>query len=78
MGINPGLEGLCYILILDGEINHHNMVLSSITQEMLRNQLKREGIESIKDVFLASCNQKGEIFYQLKENALNHKGEPKL
>lgn len=77
MGIKPGLEGPCYILVLDGQINHRNMDLAGVTQEELRNQVQREGVSSLKDIFLASCNQKGEIFYQLKESALTNKGGQK-
>ena len=71
MGIQPELNGLCYIIVLDGVVNRHNMDLANVTEDQLKQGMQREGVRDVRDIFIASCNQKGEIFYQLKDTVFH-------
>lgn len=76
VGINPvtkedlniitSQEQLPVTLILDGKINFKNLASIHQTEEWLYLQLESNNISSVKEVFLATKDSKGEFFYQLK------------
>ena len=60
-------DGLPCMLISDGSINKEELKRSGHSMMWLNEELKKHGIKSIKDVFVASENSAGEFFVQKKE-----------
>ncbi|AZR73160.1 hypothetical protein BBF96_07040 [Anoxybacter fermentans] len=67
LGIPTSYEGLPTPLIMDGKINHKNLLEINLTEEWLRDQLRKQGVQSVEDVVFASLNTKGELFFATKE-----------
>jgi len=65
--IPTAYEGLPTDLIIDGRIMSENLKHINRDQTWLKNELKKLGINNIHDVFFASLDSSGKIFYQLKE-----------
>lgn len=59
-------EGLPYTLIIDGEIVEDNLRKTGLDRQWLQNELAKFGIYRIKDVFFASLDTQGNLFYQAK------------
>lgn len=59
-------DGLPCMVISDGELNKEELKRSKKSYEWLMASLKKEGIDSIKDVFVASVDAEGEIYLQKK------------
>jgi len=57
-------ETLPITLILDGKLNEHNLKLANKNEDWLLHQLKSKKIKSIKDVFLATIDSRGNFFCQ--------------
>lgn len=64
---NPRREGLPCTLISDGSINQSELKRCGKTYGWLCNELEQQGIQSIKQVFIASLNAEGELYIQKKE-----------
>lgn len=64
---NPRHEGLPCTVISDGKLNKSEFIRSGKSEKWLEEALKRQGIERIKDVFIASIDAEGELFLQTKE-----------
>lgn len=63
---NPRHEGLPCTLISDGTINRGEMARSQKSEEWLMGELKKQGIESVKQVFIASLDAEDELYIQKK------------
>lgn len=63
---NPRHEGLPCILISDGTINSGEIARSQKSETWLTEELKKQGIDSIKQVFIASLDAEGELYIQRK------------
>ncbi|NLC12184.1 MAG: DUF421 domain-containing protein [Firmicutes bacterium] len=74
LNIPTSYEGICYSLIVDGQVDHQNLALVGQTEEWLLNELSKFGIKSLKDVFFASLDTQGNLYYQKKEGK-QKKGE---
>lgn len=61
-------EGLPITLIIDGKINYKNLRKTNIEPDWLKNYFKQNGVTNLKQVFFASLDSKGKIFYQLKNS----------
>lgn len=59
-------EGISTTLIMDGRIIHENLKNLNLSVEYLENKLKNLGATRLKDVFYASLDARGELFYQMK------------
>lgn len=66
MQIDTKYEGLPYPLILDGIIQDDNITEVSLNSEWLHNELKKFGINDPKNVFFASLDTEGNLFFQEK------------
>lgn len=67
MGIsNPSKEGLTYILISDGELNKNELKRCGKSEDWLKRELKKHGIDKINSVFIASFDMENKWFIQLK------------
>lgn len=67
MKIKTDYEGLPVNLILDGKLVEENLSSASITVKDVEKRLKKDKL-SIKEVFFASINAKGEYYIQPKQN----------
>lgn len=65
--INASQEQLPVTLILDGKMDIRNLKFINKSENWLYSQLKANNIKSVKEVFLATMDSKGEFFYQLKD-----------
>lgn len=63
---NPRHEGLPCTIISDGSINRDEFQRSGKSEKWLEESLKLYGINSVKEVFIASLDAEGELFLQKK------------
>ncbi len=70
INIPTSYEGLCYSLIIDGQVDAQNLKSVGLTENWLRDELNKYGIKDFKDVFLASLDTNGRLFYQKKQKSL--------
>lgn len=61
-------DALPITLILNGRINKENLKIINKDENWIKEQLKKNKISSIKDVFLALMDSKGKFYYQCYEN----------
>ncbi len=59
-------EGIPLALITDGVVNANNLRKMKLDEQWLLGELRRRGIDDVKQVFYASINTAGELFFQLK------------
>ncbi|MCL6639184.1 MAG: DUF421 domain-containing protein [Firmicutes bacterium] len=69
MNIPTVYEGLPVTLIIDGYVFHKNLAKLNLDAGWLEGELRKFGIESVKDVLFASLDTEGKLFYQLKSKA---------
>lgn len=65
--IETSYEGLPATLVVDGILKRSNLALVKKDEDWLREELQKFGINSWKDVLLASLDTTGKLFFQLKE-----------
>lgn len=61
-------DSLPITLILNGRINKENLKIINKDENWIKEQLKKNKISSITDVFLALMDSKGKFYYQCYEN----------
>lgn len=66
LNIDTQYEGMPLALIIDGQLNESNLRKVNLTKEWLRTELLKFGIDDFKQVFFASLDTAGKLFYQLK------------
>lgn len=59
-------EGLPFLLIADGIVNHEALKSANLTEDWLTERLKAFQISNIKDVFIACLDTAGNLFVQKK------------
>ena len=64
--VPPG--GLPIILINRGKVLRDNLMSLHLTEEWLKNQLFKYGVMHIKDVYLATINPEGKLYYSVKSS----------
>ncbi|MDO7787784.1 DUF421 domain-containing protein [Desulforamulus aquiferis] len=62
-------EGIPVTLIIDGYVFRQNLSKLNLTEEWLRSELSKFGINDFKKVLLASLDTEGNLFYQVKTQA---------
>jgi uncharacterized membrane protein YcaP (DUF421 family) len=62
----PSFEGLPAILIMDGKLHQANLLHINKDLQWLKEELKKQNISRIEDVFLASLDTSGTLFLQKK------------
>ncbi len=60
-------EGLPYTLIVDGEVFYAHLDQCGLDLSWLQSELKKRGIQDVRDVFCAILDTQGELFIQMKE-----------
>ena len=60
-------EGLPYTLISDGEVVYDHLNQCGLDMTWLNAELKKRGIQDVRDVFCAILDTQGELFVQPKE-----------
>lgn len=73
INLSPEQEKLSQVVILDGHIMTENLKRSGNNQKWLENELKKQKIGNIKDVYLAECdnNNNLSVFKRLEEAPKN-------
>lgn len=66
LGINTPLERLTISVIMDGKIIDENLSTLGLSLNDLENKLRSLGINNLSNVFYASLDTYGNIFYQMK------------
>lgn len=74
LGLDTKYEGLPYTLIIDGEVVDDNLRKTGLDREWLQNELAKFGMYRIQDVFFASLDTQGNLFYQTKSGRELHPG----
>ncbi len=67
LNIQTEYEGIPLVLIVDGNINTENLKTAKLDEKWLSDELKKFGIENIKDVLFASLDSSGSLYFQVKE-----------
>lgn len=66
LGLVVPYEGLPFMLIQDGEIIWQQMGAANLSLDWLMQKLRANGINDVKDVFIASLDSAGSLFVQTK------------
>ncbi len=64
---NGGNGSVPYMVISDGSINEEELKRSGRSLKFIKQKLEKQGIKSIKKVFIASVSEDGRLFVQEKE-----------
>ena len=64
--IKPQYEGLPLTIIMDGKLNSNNLQQGNKDLTWLKGELKKQTIDQIEDVLLASLDSSGTLFVQAK------------
>lgn len=67
LNLETKYEGLDHPLIIDGNINYENLGKVKLDELWLKKELKTLGINDPKEVFFASLDTEGRLYYQKKE-----------
>ncbi len=67
MQVSPQDSGVPLIIINDGKLIGRNMALLNKTQEDVLHQVKNAGLHEIREVFLMTLDDCGNVFIQAKE-----------
>ncbi|KUO72867.1 MAG: hypothetical protein APF81_26690 [Desulfosporosinus sp. BRH_c37] len=65
--ITPPYEGLPLPIIMDGKLNSKNLQQSEKDLKWLRRELKKQTIDKVEDVLIASLDSSGTLFTQAKQ-----------
>ncbi len=67
MGVqSKGNINLPYLLVMDGDINKTELIRADKDEKWLEKNLRKRGISSLKEVFIAELQPSGEIYLQRK------------
>ena len=66
LNLSTPYEGLPLTLIIDGIVKKENLARVNLTETWLLDELKKSGITSFKQVFLAILNTQGQLYIQSK------------
>lgn len=64
LNIQTQYEGIPVNLIIDGNINHDNLKHVNVSEDWLKTELEKFGINSFKDIFFCSLDTNGNLFIQ--------------
>jgi len=73
--ISTEYEGVNHSLIVDGQIDYDNLNKIGLTEEWLKQELLKFGINDPSSVLIASIDPGGKLYYQEKENKIKKSGE---
>lgn len=61
MNITPPKEKPTINVVIDGQILHENLMFAGKNEEWLNKQLKSQHVQSVSDIFLATCDHEGQL-----------------
>ncbi len=67
--IKTNYEGMPVTLVIDGKVKQENLSKVNLDEKWLRSELQKFGIKDPGEVFFASLDTVGNLFYQLKAGA---------
>lgn len=67
---NVRREGLPCTVIVDGKLDAYELKRSKRSLDSIKEEIKKEGAKSIRDVFILSIDAEGGMFIQLKNKAI--------
>jgi len=67
LDLSTGSQGISYDLILDGIIQQSALTQAGLDEEWLLRELKKFGINDLKQVIIATLDAQGRLLYQAKE-----------
>ncbi len=67
MKVSPQDSGVPLIIVNDGRLIERNLTLLNKTQEDILHQVKKAGLHEIREVFLMTLDDCGNVFIQAKE-----------
>lgn len=71
LNISTTYEGIPTALIIDGHVFRKNLNKINLTEQWLKEELKKFNVNNLKDVLFASIDSEGKLFYQVKLKAAN-------
>lgn len=71
LNIPTGYEGLPSELIMDGTVIEQNLVQNNLDEEWLFRELEKQGVRSAQDVMYASLDSGGNLYLDLREDAID-------
>lgn len=72
LSVPGGYEGICTELIIDGEVIYQNLKQNNLDEAWLIQELKKQGVNSFKEVMLASLDTAGNLYIDRKSDNLYH------
>lgn len=67
LNIPTEYEGICHSVIVDGEVDYENLRSVGLTEDWLKTELSKFGIDNLKEVFFANLDTSGNLLFQKKE-----------
>lgn len=78
LGMKVTLEQAPSLLIVDGHILNKNLSILGYSKKWLMKEIKKQGAQTLKDVFMAQVDSKGNLFVDLyKDKKQQNEGENK-
>jgi len=59
-------EGLPYPLVVDGNVNYHNLAKAGLNEDWLKRELAKFNIHDLQEVLLANLDTSGNLYFQTK------------
>jgi len=77
LNLPTSYEGIPIPLIIDGYVSQKNLKKINLSEEWLKKELQKFGIQKFNDVLFASLDTEGKMFYQVKSKAgqKNYQGD---
>lgn len=66
LNISTKYEGLPLDFVIDGNVNHKNLEKANLDVQWLKSELRKLGINDLKEVLFASLDSEGNLYYQKK------------
>lgn len=66
LDISPKPETLPITLVIDGRIISDNLKKANINESWLEKELLKSGVNSVKQILLATLDSHGKLYFQLK------------
>lgn len=68
LNIPTNYDGLPLDFIIDGNINYDNLKNAHLNKIWLEDELKKFGVDNLKDILFASLDSQGKLYWQLKDD----------
>ncbi|MBE0466192.1 MAG: DUF421 domain-containing protein [Candidatus Desulforudis sp.] len=72
LNLPSSYEGLPSELIVDGKVIEQNLVQNNVDEEWLFRELEKKGVRTAEEVVYASLDSAGDLYVDLREDAIDH------